>query len=342
MHFFSKLFRRLTRLSNEFIFIVAAAFVSGSSFLIYLLEPDTFGSPFNGFWWVMTTVTTVGYGDFYPHTAAGKCLGILLYIFGISFISIAISKAIDSILIYRRKREEGLLQYTGEQHFVMIDWSKHSSLAIQEILNSDPRVEVVLIADLEKTPIPHERVHYIRGNPVQKSTLDLANLAKAKAVFIFADETTQQQHFIRDTSFVDGKTLLIATSIERFYAHVYTIVEIKDRENIHNFTHVKVNEFILGTEIVSQIAVRSAFNPGASKLVSQLLSWQGEDLYEIRKKPHWSTYRDAFEELLAHGATLLSDGEQMNINRRLDETIADNSRLFVVCDKDTYLKLLKA
>lgn len=340
MIFFNKIFLSLIQMSNRIIFIAAVVLIVVSSFLIYLLEPETFGNPFNGFWWVMTTVTTVGYGDFYPHTVAGKFVGIFLYIFGISLISIVISKAVDAIWIYNRKKEEGKLRFQGKQHFVMIDWSKHTELAIQEILASDPTAEIVLIDQLEKTPIRHERVHYIQGDPIHRDTLEQANLADSKAVFIFAIQETSYQNFIRDASFVDGKTLLIATTIDRLYPHAYTIVEIKDRENMHNFTHVNVDEFILGSETVAQMAVRSAFHPGASKIMSQLLSWHyGDDLFEIAKRANWITYRDAFQELLQEGATLISEGEHLNINRRLDEKIAENARLFVICDKETYQKL---
>jgi len=232
------------------------------------------------------------------------------------------------------------LRYTGVNHFVIIDWSKNADLAIQEILNSDPTVEIVLIDQLEKTPFPHDRVHYVNGNPIYKKILDQANLAKARAVFIFSNELTEHGNFIRDTSFVDGKTLLIATTIERDFEHVYTIVEVRERENINNFVHAKIDEFILSSEAVSQLAVRSAFSPGASKIVTQLLSKQyGDDLYEIKRRPHWITYHDAFEELLREGATLVSEGENLNINRRLDEKIAEDARLFVICDKQTYEKL---
>lgn len=340
MHFFNRMFLRLIRMSNPVLFTAAFLLILTSSILGYLLEPETFETPFNAFWWVMTTVTTVGYGDFYPHTIAGKWLGIFLYIFGISLISIVISKVIDGIFAYNRKKEEGKLSYKGEGHFVMIDWNKHAELAIQEILLSDPTVEVVVIDQLEKTPISHARVHYIQGNPVRKDTLDMANLSKARAVFIFADEVTENSVVIRDTSFIDGKTLLIATAIERYYEHVHTVVEIKDKNNTQNFVHIKVDEFILSSDTVSQLAVRSAFHPGASKIFSDLLTSQrGQDLYEIRKKADWLTYGQAFDELLKAGATLISDGEQMNINRRLHEPIPEGARLFVICDKATYERL---
>ncbi|XEC96206.1 potassium channel family protein [Paenibacillus tarimensis] len=340
MMFFNKLFYRLLKLNNVLVFVASALLIAVCSMLIYLIEPETFEHPFNGFWWVMTTVTTVGYGDYYPHTVAGKFVGIFLYIFGIGLISIVISKVIDAIVVYKRLKEEGKLTYKGENHFVIIDWSKEADLAAQEIMKSNPAADIVLIDRLEKSPAEHERIHYVQGNPVNKETLDKANLEKAKAVFIFANETTEFGNYIRDNSFVDGKTLLIATSIERFYKHVYTIVEIKDKNNIDNFKHANVDEFLLGSEMISQLAVRSAINPGASKIFSQLLTHQyGEDLFEITAKPHWSTYRDAFTELLQQGATLISDGEKMDINRRLDETIAPSARLFVICDKMTYAKL---
>jgi voltage-gated potassium channel len=340
MIFIQRLLLRLIHINNRLIFAISALLIAVCSFLICVLEPETFDNPFNGFWWVMTTVTTVGYGDYYPHTVAGKCLGVFLYLFGIGFISIVIGKIIDFIFMYKRKKEEGKLRYRGECHFVIIDWSMHAELAVQEILTSDPDTEVVLIDTLERAPFDHKRVHYIQGNPVQRETLDAANLAKARAVFIFANETTEYHQMIRDTSFIDGKTLLIATAIERLYSKVYTIVEIKDQNNIDNFTHIHVDEFIVGSETVSKLAVRSAFHPGASRIVSQLLSQKhGEDLHEIGKKPHWTTYRNAFDELLKEGATLISDGERMDINRRLDERIRDDARLFVICDHATFARL---
>lgn len=340
MIFFLRFYLRLVRMSNAFTLGIVVIFIAAASWIAFLLEPDTFENGFNSLWWVMTTVTTVGYGDFYPHTVAGKCLGMFLYIFGIGIISLMISKVIDTFFVYQRKKEEGKLKFTRQNHFVMIDWSKHSELALQEILSTQPHAEVVLIDTLEKSPFTHERVHYVRGNPVHKQTFDQANLCQAKAVFIFADDVTATQTVIRDTSFIDGKTLLIASAIERYCSDVYTIAEVTDKENVQSFQHVKVDEFILGNDIISQLAVCSAINRGASRIFTQLLTRQDEeDLYEIRRRSGWLTYRHAFDDLLREGATLISDGTSLNINRRLDETIPEHARLFVICNKDIYRKL---
>lgn len=340
MIFFSKVFWQMVRMKNSYVFVVAACFIVISSLLACVVEPSTFSNPFDGFWWVMATVTTVGYGDLYPHSAAGRCFGIILFIFGISLISIAISKVVDAMFLYRRKKEEGKLRYTGQNHFVIIDWSRQAEHAIREIMCTDPQADIVLIAMLEKTPFVHERVHYVQGNPVREQTLQMANLGQAKAVFIFADDTADVRQGFMDPSFVDGKTLLIATTIERCYQHVYTVVEIRERENLPSFRHVKIDDFVFGSETISQLAVRSAFNPGVSSIFAQLLSRDnGDDLFEVHKKNRWTTFRDAFEDLLSQGATLISDGTRMDINRRLSETIPENARLFVICTAETYEKL---
>ncbi|WP_166238307.1 potassium channel protein [Paenibacillus turpanensis] len=338
---FIKLFQRLVKVNNWTLFLYSAVLIIASSFLIYWLEPEKYENAFNGFWWVMTTVTTVGYGDFYPETVKGKFLGIFLYVFGISLISIVISKVIDGLLGFRKRKEEGKLPYYGKKHFVMIGWNTHAEYALQEIMSSDESAEIVIIDQIGKTPVQHERVHYVQGNPIQKNVLEQANLQEARAVFIFANEVTNHDNVIRDTSFIDGKTLLVATAIEQYFSHIYTVVEIKDKANVGNFAHVKVDEFIISAEAISHLAVRAAMSPGAAKILGQLLSSQsGDDLFAIRTRSEWKTYRDAFMALLKEGATLLSDGERLDINRRLDDTIPQNARLFVVCNKETLKRLL--
>ncbi|WP_022794157.1 potassium channel family protein [Marinococcus halotolerans] len=338
--FFNKLFERLVNVNTAVIFMITALVIGGSSFAIYYIEPEEFGSPFNGFWWVMTSVTTVGFGDYVPDTVPGKLYGIFLYLVGIGLISIVISKIIDFIYVYNRRKERGKLEYNGKDHIVIADWSKHAKIAIQEILNTEKNIEIVLIDQYEETPYHHDRLFYVRGNPVDKEVLEQANISEARAVFVFPNEITINGEYIHDPSYIDGKSLLIATSIQRHFKDIYTIVEIKERNNIHNFTHVDVDEFIVSSEMISQLAVRSAFSRGTSRIVSQLLSKRhGEDLYEIPKRPSWKTYREAYMALLEEGATLVSDHDDLNINHKLDERIPEDAKLFVICQEDTYHKI---
>jgi voltage-gated potassium channel len=64
--------------------------VSGA--LAYMIEGDEQPAVFNSIpaamWWAIETLTTVGYGDMVPATAAGKLLGGLVSIVGIGTLAL--------------------------------------------------------------------------------------------------------------------------------------------------------------------------------------------------------------------------------------------------------------
>ncbi|TLS68187.1 ion transporter [Mariprofundus erugo] len=73
--------------------------------LIYLLEPENITNAFEGCWWSLVTMTTVGYGDIVPHSAAGRILASVLIMIGISTFAMltgVISVKISHSLAYQR------------------------------------------------------------------------------------------------------------------------------------------------------------------------------------------------------------------------------------------------
>lgn len=94
-------------------FIVAAVLtilVAGAG-LTLLAERSEDGSNIRTFgdalWWSVTTMTTVGYGDLYPTTAAGRGIATALMLFGIASLSV-LTASIAALLV--REREDVTLQ----------------------------------------------------------------------------------------------------------------------------------------------------------------------------------------------------------------------------------------
>lgn len=338
--FLTRIYPKLNQKGNIGLFLLVIVVFGFSSFFIHYLEPETFPNAFEGLWWVLTTVTTVGYGDVSPHTVSGKIIGIFLFVVGIGLMGVVIGKVVNLFSLYQTLKEEGKLPFTKSNHYVLLGWSEKTKSTLKELLNDGDDREVVIIADLTQSPFRHERVTFVQGNPGDRETLMDANVAKAATVLIFSDDR------IQDSSLSDGKSLLIASSIEKLSVDlgetIYTIVEVQKEKHIDNFKHLKVDEFVISDETFSRIMAKASRYHGSSMIYTKLTSdLEGENIYRINPDPEWTTYRDAFIGLLDKGATLLADRSDLDINERLDEKIPDDAELFVVCSVDTYNKYLK-
>ena len=76
-------------LSSMFIIFVL---MLASSLCMYSVEheaqPGVFQNAFSGIWWAASALLTVGYGDIYPITAAGRFLGIIIAFMGVGVVAV--------------------------------------------------------------------------------------------------------------------------------------------------------------------------------------------------------------------------------------------------------------
>ena len=67
---------------------VASILLCVSATLIYYVEPETFTSIPQGIWWATQTLTTVGYGDIYPESMAGRIIGVFVSFLGVCLFAL--------------------------------------------------------------------------------------------------------------------------------------------------------------------------------------------------------------------------------------------------------------
>lgn len=80
--------RILTRHKLHYALAVTVALVVGAALVVEAVEGESPGSNIkslgDALWWAMGTVTTVGFGDRFPTTSAGRAVGLVLMVMGIA------------------------------------------------------------------------------------------------------------------------------------------------------------------------------------------------------------------------------------------------------------------
>lgn len=71
---------------------VAFVFITSFAFLIYEVEheaqPDVYSNLFDSVWWAVISLTSVGYGDVYPITTAGRILTLAMAPTGMGIVAV--------------------------------------------------------------------------------------------------------------------------------------------------------------------------------------------------------------------------------------------------------------
>src|SRR5579863_6398393 len=84
--------------------VVSTSMTIAAGLLMTVIDHKNFPSLGSGLWWAVQTVTTVGYGDHVPTTAAGQIVAALVMLLGIGFITV-ITASITSSFVERLDRK---------------------------------------------------------------------------------------------------------------------------------------------------------------------------------------------------------------------------------------------
>lgn len=67
---------------------LAIGYILVSALVIFNVEADSFETFFDAIYWATVSLTTVGYGDIYPVTTAGRIITMISSIFGIAVVAL--------------------------------------------------------------------------------------------------------------------------------------------------------------------------------------------------------------------------------------------------------------
>ncbi len=221
MHYFVPSLMRMvrTRLTGWRLPGALSLWIFVSSWLaMWLVEPgNEVVHPQNYWWWFLVTAATVGYGDFFPESAAGHVVGGYVIIGGIVTLTILFTQLATAVQTSKGKRMKGSVKLRVSGHTILLGYLPGRTEKIVAELAVEARPNLVLCAwdDVPEHPMPERPgVEFVRGDLTHADVMDRACVAQASTVIIDG----------RD----DNETLAIAVAVNHANPEVHLVAALRD------------------------------------------------------------------------------------------------------------------
>ena len=257
----------------------------------------------DAFYYTIITMSTVGYGDFYPISIPGKFLVSLMLAVTFAIISKQTNKLLQLMglqSIYARQR----YFKTNAPHVIVCGNIASNSARdfLQEFFHPDhgrddskliilsPHTPDAAMEYLLRSPEYETNTVYLEGSAMNELDLLRCETCDCEYVFVLANK------FCTDPGAEDAATALRAISIKKHVAqnakgkNIPVILQLIRPENKHNFTssvygRKEMSNIICMDEIKLHLLAKTALCPGFSTMISNLIKSCAEDASD--SNPTW-------------------------------------------------------
>jgi voltage-gated potassium channel len=259
--------------------LLAVLCYGASGFLNFELAAKPDLSWGDGLWWSLVTITTIGYGDYFPTSAGGRFLVALpLMLFGIGLLGYVLSLAASALVESKTREIRGMSSMKHLDHHLIIINVPNQAL-IERLIgelcreNALGRNTEVVIVDEELSELPSSlvlpHIHFVRGNPARDETLVRAGLEQAAQVVVLSKRPGDLAS--------DHQSVAITLAIEARPHRGTVVVECVDMETQELLHKAGCDSVVCLSRFDAQFIANEALNPGAQEVLDELMSTTGGD-----------------------------------------------------------------
>ncbi len=260
---------------------------------------------FEAAWLTMTTLVTVGYGDYAPQTMIGRFSTIvLMFITSITLLTLIVSDYIE-YRFYRRERIlSGRWTYKMNDHIIIINTPQHGGdqyfMRFASQIRAIPGYQTIPIMILTRQfpmGLPTELsdigvVHY-HGAGFDPEALKAVHAGSARHIIVLAADEADASS--------DSLTFDIAHRLTELNLGNHTIVECVNDENRGRFKALGVRTTIRPVRTYPEIMVRSVVAPGSEKVLEDLFNYEHDHPHRYDLTLDDLNWADIVSALVRHG-----------------------------------------
>ncbi len=289
----------------------------------------------SAFWYVVATLTTVGYGDVVPVTYWGRMIGIIFLLSSLGVYGFIIGQIANFMSTLKEHKELGLNGTTFRNHIVMMGWNDFGQSVISHLIGAGKQVAVVTkdraSVDIIREYYTPEQVYILYSDYNNFELLEKANLRNASIVFINFNDDTEK--------------LVYIINIKKHFADLHYVVTLDNGNLKSTFHHAGVTYAISKNEISSKLLASYIYEPDVAIFSEELMAYaHSDDEYDMKQvvvrhdNPYAGVfYEKAFFDLKKqYNVVLIGLVKTLNGKRTLLKNPGGDTRI----EKGDYLILL--
>ncbi|MAZ80560.1 MAG: hypothetical protein CMP18_02115 [Rickettsiales bacterium] len=245
-------------------------------------------------WLSLTSVTTVGYGDFSAQTNWGRLSTIcLLYIIGIAILAQAATTYFDYKIEYRNRIQYGKLNWKMKNHIVFVNCPKETAenffyqaiTGLRKSFAAFSNLPVAIVSDSFNHGIPSRLqkldVVYVNHKNLNDEAIKASCLLHAKIVVILSRN--------RFDSNSDSINFEITDRIRDLGFKGRIVAEVTHDENRQRLLKAGADNVLRPIRTYPEMLMRAILAPGSESIMETLFNSNGEECirYDVDINIKW-------------------------------------------------------
>lgn len=238
-------------------------------------NPDSgIQSFYDGIWWSLVTLTTVGYGDLVPTTEAGRIIGFVFLFGSLSVFAILIGQITSIMNTVAENRRLGHYGTKMKNHAVIVGWNSFGKTVTDQLIGAGKHVAVITKTksniDFIKENYPSSNVFALYTDYSSIDQLHKANIQDSAIVFVNIENDTDK--------------LVYILNLKKHFEKLQYIVSLDNADLKHTFIAAGVTYALSKNEIASKLLASYIFEPDVAIFNEEIIAVaEDHELYDIKQ-----------------------------------------------------------